>query len=167
MWWKIMSSATWLSSEWSFVRLLGEWTSCCDVDAVDVGDGGVCLGVVPLHCISRRICSARQISAANHDGNSGRTWNYSIFFKEIIPFEIFKFSFTYFKADLRPSIMCSSVTISMIVWVVVSPGHSRVTWPDNPINAQLTITAASPIKLKAFCHVPILATRCPNGRCSN
>lgn len=81
IWWKIISSATWLSREWSFVSttLIGELTSCCDVDAVEGGDGGVCLGVVPLHCISRRMCSARHISAASQDGNSGRTFNFIVF----------------------------------------------------------------------------------------
>lgn len=123
------------SSCWSF----------CDNDVVDGGDGGVCLGDGPLHCISRRQCSARAISAANHDGNSGKS---------------------HVNADRKPSIMCSSVTIRMTVCVDVRPGQSRDTWPDRPISAQFTMTAANPRTPNAFCQVPMLATRWPNGRCA-
>lgn len=57
----------------------------CDMDVDDGGDGGVALGDGPLHCISRRQCSARAISAASHSGSSGRM---------------------YFKAERSPNMMC-------------------------------------------------------------
>jgi hypothetical protein len=41
---------------------------------VEDGEGGVALGEGPLHCISRRQCSARAISAANHSGSSGKMY---------------------------------------------------------------------------------------------
>lgn len=148
IWWKMISSVRWPTDRpFKSASFSGGvfWSSfCCETDVVDGGDGGVGRGDVPLHCISRRQCSARAISAASHDGSSGRSQ---------------------VNADLRPSIMCSRVTIKIIVCVDVRPGQSRVTWPDSPINAQLTITAARPRNPRAFCHVPMLATRWPKGRC--
>lgn len=57
----------------------------CDSDVEEGGDGGVALGDDPLHCISRRQCSARPISAASQDGSSGRIQ---------------------VRADRKPSIIC-------------------------------------------------------------
>lgn len=135
----------------------------CDKEVDEWGECGVVRGEFPLHCISRRQCSARAISAASHSGSSGKM---------------------YFRAERSPSMMCccgnelkshkwqlsgkfvsptSSATINTTVWVCVSPGHNLETCPDKPIKAQLTMTAASPSRPSAFCQVPMLATRCPKG----
>lgn len=119
---------------WSGVKL----ESPCD----ESHEGGVWRGDIPLHCMSRRHCSARAISEASHDGSSGNS---------------------HVRAERSPSIMCSNVTMSTTVCVDVRPGHKRDTWPDSPIRAQFTITAARPRNPNAFCHVPMFATLCPNG----